>query len=105
MLIESCMVDEMGKSCFECANYLSTKSEADPVESGLCRRYPPRLFVTGSGKAESLHTGFPRVPGDWLCGEFKSDSFAAKRRRNVAEIAELHKPVEANGSYDEEKAL
>jgi hypothetical protein len=94
----------MGKTCAECDHYVSIKSEAEPAEKGACRRYPPRLFVTGA-TGEKIHTGFPEVPGSWGCGEFRSNSFAAKRRRNVKDMGELHKPAEANGSYDGEKAV
>ena len=37
---------------------------------GFCRRFPPVAIMTSDSGLPQIHSAFPPVKQDWLCGEF-----------------------------------
>jgi hypothetical protein len=67
----------MSKSCASCAHYVSVKSEAQPVEQGFCRFWPPTVRVNADG---SLGSSFPPVRAEWRCAQHEPSVRTAARK-------------------------
>lgn len=61
--------DENKEICKHCRHFLNTD-----VQQGICRRYPPQLFVAGmSQQGAVMGAGQPTTAKKSTCGEYSPD--------------------------------
>lgn len=81
-MAKSASPPELAARCAMCRFWWTANPDRD---RGLCRRYPPSIFLRSiEGETLVTQTEFPILLATGWCGEFVSNNRAAKRRKGGA---------------------